>query len=162
MLDAFPARFEHHWLAGLRRKLGITGPDTGPGDLALAVDWLELLRAQGVDFTLGWRLLADPDRLAELFTDRQPLAAWLERWRARADRDDTLAQRLRAANPLVVPRNHQVELALTAAVDHDDMTPFERLLAAVRNPFADDPAVADLAEPAPPGFTAGYRTFCGT
>ena len=36
------------------------------------------------------------------------------------------------------------------------------LLGALRRPFDEDPALADLAEPAPPAVTAGYQTFCGT
>ena len=43
-----------------------------------------------------------------------------------------------------------------------DLTPFDRMLAAVRDPFGDEPQHDDLAEPAPPGFLDGYQTFCGT
>ena len=36
------------------------------------------------------------------------------------------------------------------------------LLGALRAPWAENPAWADLAEPAPAAVTACYRTFCGT
>ena len=164
VVDAFPERFEHHWLAGTRRKLGLATSE--PEDRSLAVDWLELLRAQHVDFTLAWRWLDDEARLRPLFADQRALDAWLSRWRARSDRDGSDARHradVRAtANPIVIPRNHLVEAALAAAVGDDDLDVFDRLLAAVRRPFDDDPAVADLTEPAPSAFTASYRTFCGT
>ena len=35
-------------------------------------------------------------------------------------------------------------------------------LAALQQPFSDDPALALYAEPAPPQVAAGYQTFCGT
>lgn len=164
VIDEFPRRFEHHWLVGLRHKLGLT--TSQPDDRTLATDWLQLLQAETVDFTLGWRHLADPERLRPLFTDRRALDAWLVRWEARLAREgEDSAERadsLRLANPIVIPRNHNVEAALTAAVDHDDLRPFERLLAAVHRPFDDVPATADLTTPAPASFTASYRTFCGT
>ena len=43
-----------------------------------------------------------------------------------------------------------------------DLRPFEALLQAIRRPCDDDPALARYAEPAPGGYTDGYRTFCGT
>jgi uncharacterized protein YdiU (UPF0061 family) len=63
---------------------------------------------------------------------------------------------------VVIPRNHLVEEALTAASDHADLAPLERLLAAIANPF--DPSAlppAPFLEPAPPE-APPYRTFCGT
>jgi uncharacterized protein YdiU (UPF0061 family) len=164
VIDAFPARFEHHWLDRLRAKLGLT--TTEDDDLALATDWLDMLRVQRVDHTLAWRRLADPASLRPMFSQPGPLDEWLERWVKRSARDGTRDEArlelLRESNPIVIPRNHHVEAALTAAVDHADIAPFERLLAAVSRPFDDDPQFGDLTEPAPPGFSDGYRTFCGT
>jgi uncharacterized protein YdiU (UPF0061 family) len=61
----------------------------------------------------------------------------------------------------VIPRNHRVEEALAAATA-GDLAPFEALLAALRRPFDDDPALHRYAEPAPAAVTAAYQTFCGT
>jgi uncharacterized protein YdiU (UPF0061 family) len=69
-------------------------------------------------------------------------------------------------NPLIIPRNHQVEAALAAASDHADFGPFERLLSALQTPFGNGDHQAasarPFAEPAPAAFTDNYRTFCGT
>src|SRR4051812_23559648 len=61
VIDAFPARYAHHLLAGQRAKLGLRDGDAGndTGDAALADSWLALLQAHHVDFTLAWRRLAD-------------------------------------------------------------------------------------------------------
>jgi uncharacterized protein YdiU (UPF0061 family) len=55
-----------------------------------------------------------------------------------------------------------VEEALAAASDEGDLAPFERLLDALRQPYAEAPERAQYAAPAPADVTACYRTFCGT
>jgi uncharacterized protein YdiU (UPF0061 family) len=163
IVDGFEARFQERWLEGARAKLGLTVATDD--DRRLAEDWLRLLHTHRIDHTLGWRHLADEARLRKLFDQTVLLDAWLQRWHARLDHDgsaDDVGERLRRANPILVPRNHHVEAALGAAVDDGDLAPFERLLAAVGDPFVEHERYADLAEPAPEGFTEGYRTYCGT
>ena len=169
VIDAFEAWFDEAWRAGQRAKLGLAGAQGG--DAALADDWLALLQAQQVDFTLAWRALAaaaagDDAPLGALFIDRDALQAWLERWRARLATEATAprarAAAMRRASPWIIPRNHRVEQALAAAVDEDDLRPFERLLESLLRPFEEQPGRADLAESAAPDLTARYRTFCGT
>jgi uncharacterized protein YdiU (UPF0061 family) len=187
VIDAFPALHDRALRLGQAAKLGLRLPvnaadtvDPDPGDATLADDWLALLQAHRVDFTLAWRRLADAaagdvataaNPLRALFGE-QPTApnAWLDRWQARCAEIDAAnpaltaarAGRMRQVNPLVIPRNHRVEEALAAAQDHGDLTPFDSLLAALRRPFDDDATAARLAEPAPAAVAAGYRTFCGT
>ncbi len=177
VIAEFGPLYDAALLRGQRAKLGLfaASPADDPGDAALAADWLALLHAHEVDFTLAWRRLADAaegreSALRSLFADPAALDPWLVRWRARCD-DDTdrggpdgagRALRMRRASPWIIPRNHRVEEALAAAVDAEDMAPFERLLAALRRPFDEDPGLAAYAEPAPAALTAGYRTFCGT
>jgi len=69
---------------------------------------------------------------------------------------------MRSVNPIIIARNHHVEAALAAASDAGDLAPFERLLAAVRQPYIESADEAAFAEPAPAEVTASYRTFCGT
>ena len=172
IIDAFPAWLDAALRAGQRAKLGLA--DAQPGDAELADDWLVLLHQNAVDFTLAWRRLADAAEGDEL-----PLRAllgtaadgWLSRWRTRCAAEDKSpaspvsgrerARRMRAVNPFVIPRNHLVEAALAAATQ-GELAPFERLLAALRRPFDETPALAPYGEPAPSEVTAAYQTFCGT
>jgi uncharacterized protein YdiU (UPF0061 family) len=176
VIDAFPGLYAAALLRGQRAKLGLfsaTAADDAV-DMALVEDWLALLHAQSIDFTLGWRHLADAAEgrdapLRDLFVDRAALEAWLQRWRERCARDDAAggpgsaerAARMRTASPWIIPRNHRVEEALAAATE-GELAPFERLLAALRRPFDETPDLASYAEPAPAQTTAGYQTFCGT
>ena len=179
VIDGFPAQYEAALREGQRAKLGlVAGSGDHAADGQLADDWLHLLEAQAVDFTLGWRRLADAaegreQALLALFTDAAPLQAWLQRWRQRADLpasaegvvSEATTQRaaaMRRASPFVIPRNHRVEEALTAAMMENDLQPFERLLAALQQPFSETPALQPYGEPAPAAVTACYQTFCGT
>jgi len=116
--------------------------------------------------------------LSSTLSEHSALHAWLERWRAHClalDRragfesasalEDAARRRavaLRAVNPRIIARNYRVEEALAAATDEGDFAPFEALLAAVRQPYAESDVLRRFAEPAPAGFDARYQTFCGT
>jgi uncharacterized protein YdiU (UPF0061 family) len=187
VIDAFPAWFEHALLQGQRAKLGLHPAGTGAAaqdadDAALANDWLALLHAQGVDFTLAWRRLADAAEgdeapLRALFPrDTRAPDGWLARWRVRCAMDDAAASILasapalppgsrrgagmRAVSPSLIARNHLVEQALDAATAAGDLGPFQALLSALGQPF--DAYTGAFAEPAPAAVTERYRTFCGT
>ena len=49
-----------------------------------------------------------------------------------------------------------------AAVERDDLAPFERLLLVLVHPFDEHAAYSAMAGPAPAEQTENYRTFCGT
>jgi uncharacterized protein YdiU (UPF0061 family) len=68
---------------------------------------------------------------------------------------------MRRVNPTFIPRNHLVEAALNAASDHDDMQPFESLLAVIRHPFQDHPGRESWMQP-PGDQERVLATFCGT
>jgi serine/tyrosine/threonine adenylyltransferase len=172
-LDRFPDRFDGHWLAVHRGKLGLkplAGADEP--DRALINDYLQLLHTQQVDFTLGFRRLSgvlrgQPQALQALFGEGQPaLSAWLVRWQTRLQAHgpailDVSAQMDRT-NPVYIPRNHLVENALDAATESRDLRLFDRLLAVITRPWDERAEDALCALPAPADQTVGYRTFCGT
>lgn len=175
VIDAFPHWYADALLQGQRAKLGLAPGGDHTADAALVSDWLALLQQHSVDFTLAWRRLADAaagdlQPLQALFPDPAATAPWLDRWVARCTQDDARghgngaarATRMRAVNPWLIPRNHRVEEALSAASEQDDLAPFERLMLALQRPFDEDPAATDLAQPAPAQLTAAYQTFCGT
>jgi len=162
------ARYREYWLAGMRAKIGLASEEAGDPDL---IDELfAAMEGQGVDFTLFFRHLADAARgddtpVRSLFANCAPFDRWLAKWQDRLSRDGRDAAERAAAmdavNPLYIPRNHQVEAALAAAVEQNDLAPFKRLLAVVSDPFVERPGLSEYETPAPAGFYP-YRTFCGT
>ena len=65
-----------------------------------------------------------------------------------------------AVNPLYIARNHLVDAALSAA-DTGDLTAFNALLAAVSQPYTEQPDREAYAHGAPAG-SPRHVTFCGT
>jgi uncharacterized protein YdiU (UPF0061 family) len=168
VVNNFPQLYEHHWLNGMRAKLGLVMKEEA--DLNLATELLTAMAGNKVDYTLALRHLAnaalgDEKPLRALFSDPSAYDLWSQHWRARLAREATApserAQAMRRANPAFIPRNHRVEEALSAAVERDDYAPFDTLLNILSRPFDDQPDFAAFAEPAPDEQDC-YRTFCGT
>ncbi len=153
VIDAFPGWHQAEWSAVMATKLGLGGADA-----ALAEDLTMLMTVAKADHTMTFRALVraaggdDTPFLAQVPQG----GGWLARWRAPGP--DAAA--ILAANPVYIPRNHLVEEALAAATE-GDMAPFDALLDALSQPFAERPGLDRYALPAPTGFGA-YRTFCGT
>jgi uncharacterized protein YdiU (UPF0061 family) len=160
VIYSFPQQYEAAWLSGMRAKLGLL--DEQPDDLALVNDLLAGMQTHGLDFTNTFRSLASRQTIDN---DAPRFQTWLQRWKARLEQQAAPRERalaiMRKANPAVIPRNHQVEFALAAAVRNDDLAPFERLLAVLANPFEDTPENEEFRSPPPPSERV-YQTFCGT
>jgi serine/tyrosine/threonine adenylyltransferase len=169
-ISAFTFRFQEHWLAGMRDKLGLSSKEEG--DLELAHALLRAMRENAADFTLTFRRLSDAaeDEKADgdvstLFTNPAAYHAWASRWRSRLAAEslapDARARAMRRVNPAFVPRNHRVEQGLDAAIEHGDFSPFAELLTVLSHPYDDQPLFADYANP-PQADERIFRTFCGT
>lgn len=167
LLEQFPARYQYHWLTGLRLKLGLFVDEAG--DLQLAETLFAALEGQGADFTLLFRALSASliqgyDPVAAEVTDRAAFAPWFTRWQERLAREPMdpaeRAARMDRANPLYIPRNHQVDGALKAA-EAGDMAPFLTLLEVVTHPFVQRSDWDDYALAPAPG-APRFVTYCGT
>jgi uncharacterized protein YdiU (UPF0061 family) len=169
-LSAFAPRFEAAYVAGLRRKIGLS--TTRDGDAAVIQDLLTLMAENGADFTLTFRTLCDAAQGAEghasvraLFADPAAYDAWAGRWHRRLDEEpdgpEARSAAMRAVNPVFIPRNHLVEAALNAAIEHQDFVPFEDLLDILSRPYEDRPGSGRFAAPAAPEERV-RQTYCGT
>lgn len=170
MIQGFPDRIGHHWLAFMRAKLGLRMEE--PGDAELIHELLEIMARESVDFTLFFRRLSDlPERAAAL-TEIQSLLkmpaaldAWLSDWQSRLGREPeepaARSQRMRGINPAFIPRNHLLEKALAAATQDGDLSQVRALLDVLTHPFDERPQWASYMQPPPPGEEV-HHTFCGT
>lgn len=169
-IGAFGPLFERAYHAGLRRKLGLL--TEREGDIELGRDLLKAMSANGADFTLTFRGLSraatrpeDEPGLQRVFADPSAYAEWVARWRRRLEQEPTDAaarlSAMRAVNPAYIPRNHRVEAMIRAAVDDNDLGPFEELLKVLSKPFEDQAPFAHYAEP-PHDHERVHQTFCGT
>ncbi|WP_165236115.1 protein adenylyltransferase SelO, partial [Aquisphaera insulae] len=157
VLEGFPAVFERYWLAGMREKLGLQSEEAGDADLARSLlDWMQKVRA---DFTNTFRDLSAGPPVGERYRDAE-FQAWYARWQERVGPTGPSYELMRSVNPAVIPRNHRVEEALSAAEDRDDLSVMHRLLDALASPYETRAEHAEYRDP--PADEAGYRTFCGT
>jgi serine/tyrosine/threonine adenylyltransferase len=169
-ISAFTSRYQDHWLAGMREKLGLSG--TEDGDLDLVRDLLQAMHENAADFTLTFRRLcaAATDETTDgeargLFANPGAYDIWAARWRSRLVADgrepSARAKAMRSVNPAFIPRNHRVEQALDAAIESGDFSPFADQLTVLSRPYEDQAAFADYAKPPQTGERV-FRTFCGT
>lgn len=155
VIERFPAQFETAWETGLATKIGLDGEQGA----TLGRELLALMAESGLDFTLTFRTLTERaanERSALHLDLPRALDDWLKRWMALAPD----AARMKTANPSIIPRNHQIEAIIAAAVQTGDLTPFHDLVDALANPFANDPPAQYTAPPAPEEEVT--LTFCGT
>jgi uncharacterized protein YdiU (UPF0061 family) len=162
-LARFGEEFRSHWLAGMRAKLGILNENEP--DLELIQSLLQLMQDSKADFTRTFRALTDGDSVEPALADKPAYQEWTVRWEERLATEpggQTAAfERMKSVNPVVIPRNYQVEQALNAAVEEEDMTPVNRLLEVVTEPYSKT-ARSEAYETPPVAGGAPYRTYCGT
>jgi serine/tyrosine/threonine adenylyltransferase len=162
VLNDFPVRFEAHWFAGMRHKLGLRTAGAGDRDLVQSLlGWMGRVRA---DFTNTFRDLSSGEpSVADRLQDSE-FCAWYSRWKDRLDCEggltDSVRAAMRAVNPAVIPRNHRVEEALSAAENLDDFSVLHDLTTALASPYEPTGDLGTYSEP--PADENGYRTFCGT
>jgi uncharacterized protein YdiU (UPF0061 family) len=175
VLESFAEQFNARFLAGMRRKIGLSSATdvspAGDGDSAFVKRLLSTMQHAGADFTLTFRRLtevaefpAEPARLSALFAESAEITGWLREWHERLAGDpqsaSTRVASMRAANPAFIPRNHRVHAALDAAERGDD-TLFRKLLGILQRPYEDQPGVSEYGLPPQPGERV-LQTFCGT
>jgi uncharacterized protein YdiU (UPF0061 family) len=155
IIHAMPDQIEAAWLHHFAAKIGISDPDAQDTDLIQSL--LDLMHANGSDFTNTFRALAD-GTARDHFTDRAAFDQWADKHAERISSLRDAADLMAATNPAVIPRNHRIEQMISAAVA-GDMAPFKRLMKAYAQPYAlSDP---ELARP-PIASEVVPATFCGT
>jgi uncharacterized protein YdiU (UPF0061 family) len=170
-LTVYPSSYACYWLEGMRAKTGLQAAHDD--DRTLINDLLEIMNSGGADFTLTFHYLstlpvepaAQDDKVRALFRDPAPVDRWLQHWRVRLRQegsdDDTRQARMRAVNPVYIPRNHRIEAAIRAAEDHGDFSVFHELHTVLQNPWRRQPGKdAYLLPPEP--HEVVRQTFCGT
>ena len=164
LLEQFPTKFLEHWLAGMRRKLGLF--NTEPDDLKLVEDLLMYMQKNKADYTNTFRSLGkDAIKETEIYHDAG-FKNWMQQWEARLSRQiETFEQSIDLmdqTNPAIIPRNHLVEEALKKAIDQDNLQPLEKLLAAISKPYRPTEDYTEFMQAPEVGFDTSYKTFCGT
>jgi uncharacterized protein YdiU (UPF0061 family) len=177
LLAQFHQDFEENYLRMMAVKIGIDEPEQGDGKLISEL--IAIMQKNSMDYTKTFTSLTDV--LSDVLNDEQSdslngspvegpllsiLSEWLPRWQTRIAGFKTAAHELMVSNnPVVIPRNHDVEAILaisqTAVQENGDLTALNEFLAVLRQPYT----VLDNTEKyqdSPADGDENYHTFCGT
>jgi len=161
-VNEYASKFNSAWISGMRLKLGLFGEEEG--DFKLAQSLLEWMESSKVDYTETFRDLAYENISENEIYKSLSFGNWYSLWQARLSRNSkpikSSLNMMRKYNPVIVPYNHLVEEALSAAEERD-MQPFYKLLSALEKPFefslSNEIFLNSPIDPNP-----NYQTFCGT
>ncbi|MCT8136864.1 YdiU family protein [Anaerobacillus sp. CMMVII] len=158
----FSDLYRHHWLTGMRAKLGIFNEEQE--DETLIEGLLSMMKKYRADYTNTFRSLTLEEREDSNLFGSTEFTQWDELWQARLDRQPEAKasshELMKKSNPGVIPRNHRVEEAIEAAEKRGDYSVMERLLKVLSCPYTYSPEQSNYVMPVET--TRPYRTFCGT
>ena len=161
-LDKFEQNYETKWLNMMRDKLGLYGEDKDDKNLIMELlDWMQKNKA---DYTNTFIFLMNKKiKNSEAYNNTE-FDLWKIKWTKRlamfnSSRDKSM-KLMHSTNPVIIPRNHKVEEALTLA-SNGDLTLFNKLIGILKNPYLANNNDLEFMSPAPPS-DKKYQTFCGT
>ena len=160
IIDNFQKIYENKWLNMMRDKLGLFGEDKNDKNLIKSLmDWMSNNKADYTNTFCYLMGVAIDDKIYEDVSFKKWVNEWKVRSRLNNSNNEKQLQLMRKVNPNVIPRNHKVEEALSAA-EHNNFDVMNKLLSVLKNPY-DTKDISEYQSPAPLT-KEKYKTFCGT
>ncbi len=153
------------WMAMMNRKLGIDDPQDG--DEERVGELLRIMQDKKLDYTITFHQLGQSllkvDAREALAQDlgEEWVTTWVTRVASTPESQTSACQLMARANPVVIPRNHQVEAVLKDICRDQNIDSTQKFLEVLRSPYVDSPASRPFQE-APEDGDCNYQTFCGT
>ena len=143
-------------------KIGIFEPKTS--DIDLLNELLNMMQKYKEDYTNTFIALTFNDLPQKGMFISEEFINWKKKWEEtltlQNKSKDEVFDLMKNSNPAVIPRNHRVEEALSAA-NNRDFSVMNNLLKALSNPFEHSEFQKEYAKlPSTP--QCNYRTYCGT
>ena len=161
-LDKFEKIYETKWLNMMRDKLGLYGEDND--DKSLIMELLDWMEKNKVDYTNTFIFLTNKTIKNSEIYNNADFDLWKNKWVKRltmfGNSHDKSMELMNFSNPMVIPRNHKVEEALTSA-SNGDLTLFNKLIKILKNPYLVNNDDLEFMSPTPHSDNK-YQTFCGT
>ena len=159
-LDNFEKIYEKKWLNMMRDKLGLFGEDSNDYELIdELLNWMENSKA---DYTNSFCYLMDVKLKDQKIYEDIKFSSWFSKWEKRRLSNSVSKQKsldlMRSSNPIVIPRNHNVEKALTLAGENK-LEYLNKLLSILKKPYEINEDYSDYQIASN---NNEYQTFCGT
>ena len=160
LIDNFQNIYEEKWLNMMRDKFGLFGEDKN--DKKLINDLFNWMEKNKADYTNTFCNLMDINS-DEIYKNKD-FIDWKNEWKKRSELNNSTKEKqiklMKSNNPIVIPRNHKVEEALTEA-EKGSLDKMKKLLAILKNPYDNQINIEEYQTPAPSS-NEKYQTFCGT
>lgn len=156
VIQSYSNQYKERFYRMMRNKLGISQADNS--DIQLVDNLLSMLAQHQVDYT-NFFVSLRYQSIEEKLKESADFKAWFPRWQEAFNRSESNSEGFKLMdenNPLIIPRNHLVEEALSNAVD-GNLSTFEQLLQKLSSPYT-----KQNIQEVPVGFDQRYQTFCGT
>ena len=161
VIDNFQNIYEKKWLNMMRDKLGLFGEDKN--DRQLIDDLLNWMEKYKIDYTNTFCHLMEIKIDENTYKD-EAFITWFDEWKKRSKLNNSSKEKqielMKKNNPIVIPRNHKVEEALTEA-NNGNLEKMKKLNDILKNPYSNQVDIAEYQVPAPMS-NEKYQTFCGT
>lgn len=149
-------------ILGMCSKIGIFEPDSN--DESLLNGLLDMMKKYKEDYTNTFLALTFKDFPKSRMFVTDEFSVWYNKYQDRIKSQgkskEEVFNLMKNSNPAVIPRNHRVEEALSAA-ENGDFSVMNNLLKALANPFEHSDFQKEYSKPAPK-FQCDYKTYCGT
>jgi len=161
LIDNFQNIYEKKWLNMMRDKLGLFGEDKN--DRKLIDDLLNWMEKHKIDYTNTFCHLMEI-KIDNNTYKEEAFTIWFEEWKKRSKLNNSSKEKqielMKKNNPIVIPRNHKVEEALSEAYN-GNLEKMNKLNNVLKNPYSNQEDIAEYQVPAPMT-DEKYQTFCGT
>ena len=160
LIDNFQNIYEEKWLNMMRDKLGLFGDDKN--DQTLINKLLDWMKNNNADYTNTFCHLMGVELDDEIYKN-DDFKDWYNEWQKRLklnNSSDKHLELMKKNNPLVIPRNHKVEEALTDA-DKGNLETMNKFLKVLIKPYSVQENIIEFQKPASIS-DEKYQTFCGT
>ena len=162
IIKNFPKIYKNSWLEMMKNKLGISGEKNE--DEKLINELLKIMEKKSVDFTNTFSDLTYEKLSKGSFYQTEEFKIWYKRYRKRLEnglllKKDTF-NLMRANNPYVIPRNHNVEHVIKESLKNN-YSPLFEILSVLKNPYKKEKVSEKFILPADSSNRVN-QTYCGT
>ena len=163
MIDLFDEKWNNSYTEMMLSKIGLT-PDSTE-NIEMMNQLCNLMFKHQMDFTNTFSELTYQTEKSNSIFNHPESQLWLKKWEQLTHNAEGLNQAskrvMEAHNPVIIPRNHLVEIALNQATD-GDLTLFHSLCTQLKTPYTRSGKTENFLQAPNDDFETNYQTFCGT
>jgi uncharacterized protein YdiU (UPF0061 family) len=115
------------------------------------------MKQHQLDYTNTFNALTES--LVRDFAIDSQLKGWVSKWRLRTSSESYST--MRAVNPAVIPRNHNIEMILAEYEQTAQSVSLDEFMKVIKAPYKYEEQFAAWYQPPKEG-DCNYQTFCGT